>query len=59
MPTTKLQSRHLMVAIDFGGSSTKAIYATLSEISDPTSLVMAPEAAQISPTSLEQLQITQ
>jgi len=59
MPTTKLQSRHLMVAIDFGGSSTKTIYATLNEISSPTSLVMAPEAAQISPTSLEQFQITQ
>lgn len=59
MPTTKRQPCHLIVAIDFGGSSTKAIYATPNEISSPTSLVMNPEAAQISPTSLEQLQATQ
>jgi hypothetical protein len=43
----------LIVAIDFGGSATKAIY-TLSEPHQvPSSLIMAPEVIRVSPTQLE------
>jgi hypothetical protein len=56
MPRSKHLPQHIISAIDFGGSSTKVIYAPSTAISSPVSLVMAPEVAQISLAGLASFQ---
>ena len=47
------QPHRLVAAIDYGGSATKVIYALPKQSQTPASLVMAPEAIQVSSTRLE------
>lgn len=47
------QPCRLVAAIDFGGSATKVIYALPEQLQTPASLVMAPEAIQVSSIRLD------
>jgi hypothetical protein len=47
LPDFLVTSQELILALDFGGSSTKGIYCTLKQ-NIPTSLVMEPEVVKIS-----------